>query len=143
MELPDVPESLRFSVRLRTRWRDEDNQGVLNNAVHSTLLEESRLAYFRELGLMDRPQFPFVLAQTNIAFLAPGRGGAEVVVECGTTHLGRTSFCQAYRIRSIGPSGEPAAPIAIAEARLVLVDATGASCPMTDEFRRRVAEHEG
>lgn len=100
METPDVPPSrdIRFRARLRTRWSDEDNHGVVNNAVYLTLFEEARLAYFTELGAMDGPFFPFVLAQTNVSFLKPGRGGAEVEVEVATTHVGRTSLVQAYRV---------------------------------------------
>lgn len=101
MERPPVPapEAMRFRVRLRTRWSDEDNHGVMNNAVFLTLLEEARFAYFAQLGELEENRFPFVLAQCNVAFLAPGRGGREVEVELATTHLGLTSFTQAYRVR--------------------------------------------
>jgi len=34
-------EAIRFRARCRTRWSDEDSQGVLNNAVYLTLLEEA------------------------------------------------------------------------------------------------------
>ena len=101
MELPSVPPSdaIRFRVTLRTRWSDEDTQQVLNNAVYPTLFEEARLLYFGRLGLLDENRFPFVLAQSNVRYLAPGRGGVEVEVEAVTTRLGRTSFAQAYRVR--------------------------------------------
>ena len=83
MESPKVPASgeLRFRVTLATRWSDEDNQNVLNNAVYMTLLEEARYAYFSRLALLDERHFPFLLAHTNIAFLAPGRAGAAIEVE--------------------------------------------------------------
>ena len=42
--------------------------------------------------------FPFVLAQTNIRFVAPGRGGRAVHVRVRTTRLGRTSMEQVYRV---------------------------------------------
>ena len=76
MHAPQVPESarLRFRVRLRTRWSDEDNQNVLNNAVYLTLLEEARHAYFSKLDLLDGSHFPFLLAQCNLRFLSAGRG---------------------------------------------------------------------
>jgi len=142
VEAPDVPasERLRFRVRLRTRWSDEDNQGVLNNAVYLTLLEETRLAYFTQLGHLRENRFPFLLAQTNIAFLVPGRGGAEIEVECATVHLGTTSFTQAYRVR------DPASGVVWCEAlaRLVCYDpATGAKAPMQAEFRATIERFEG
>ena len=139
MEAPQTPESFSFRCPLTVRWSDEDNQGVLNNAVYLTLLEEARHAYFSRLGLLEGNRFPFVLAQTNIRFLAPGHGPAPVEVELATTRLGDKSFEQAYRIR-----GADGTPWAEAEALLVAWD-NGArrSCSMSDGFRRAVAEFEG
>src|SRR5437867_2711074 len=107
METPKVPasEAMRFRVTLRTRWSDEDNQCVLNNAVYSTLLEETRYAYFTHLGLLSLNHFPFVLAQTNIVFASPGRGGAEIEAEVATVALGTSSFTQAYRLRERATHG--------------------------------------
>jgi acyl-CoA thioester hydrolase len=142
MDEPEVPPSaqMRFVARARTRWSDEDNQGVLNNAVVLTLLEEARHAYFGSLGLLTRNQFPFLLAQTHVRFLTPGRGGVEVEIEVRTLRLGRSSFEQAYRVRA-APGGE-----AWAEARALCVlydPVTGASRPMPDAFRAAVAAREG
>lgn len=97
---PDVPpvERMRFRTRLRTRWVDEDNQGVLNNAVQLTLLEEARLAYFSALDLMDGASFPFVLAQCNLRFVNPGRGAAEIDVALTTVHIGMSSLRQVARV---------------------------------------------
>ncbi len=139
MEAPNVPETLSSRVTLRTRWCDEDNQAVLNNAVHLTLFEEGRREYFDQLGLIEENRFPFLLAQTKVRFLRPGQGGVAVELELGTTHLGRSSFVQAYRLR-----GPDQAVWAEAEALLVCYDpATGKSLPMTDAFRAAVAGREG
>mgnify|MGYP000443688804 CR=1 FL=1 len=105
MESIDVPPDDRLGTRIElvTRWSDEDNQSVLNNAVYLTLLEEARLYYFRSLKLMEpEGAFPFVLAQCNVKFAAPGRGGERVEVRLATMHIGNTSFEQAYRVRSLG-----------------------------------------
>lgn len=142
METPQVPasEAMRFRVTLRTRWSDEDNQCVLNNAVYSTLLEETRYAYFTELGLLADNHFPFLLAQTNIVFIAPGRGGAEIRAEVATVHLGTSSFRQAYRLRQLTNG----AVWCEAESRLVAWDsARGAKTSMPPAFRARLAEFEG
>jgi len=103
MEIPPVPPSdtFRFRARRRTRWVDEDNQQVVNNAVFMTLLEEARHEYFGGLGLLEENQFPFVLMQTNIRFLSPGRGGAKLEIELATTSLGSSSFQQVSRIREV------------------------------------------
>ena len=143
MEMPKVPasESMRFRAQLRTRWSDEDNQCVLNNAVYSTLLEETRYAYFTHLGLLAENHFPFLLAQTNIVFRAPGRGGAEIEAEVATVHLGTSSFTQAYRLRDLARG----IVWCEAESRLVAWDNTRAEkMPrMPPAFRARLAEFEG
>lgn len=139
MQDPDVPESLSTRVTLRTRWVDEDNQAVLNNAVYLTLFEEGRHAYFSQLGLLEDGRFPFLLAQTNVRYLRPGRGACDVTLELGTTHIGRTSFTQAYRLR--GPDGEVWTE---AEARLVCYDGASASAvAMSQGFVERMKEREG
>ena len=140
METPRVPASadFRFRVSLHTRWSDEDTQGVLNNAVYLTLFEEARHAYFRQPGVMRGNSFPFVLAQTNVLFVAPGTGGVDVEVEVRTTELGRTSFAQVYRVR--GPRGEVWCE---AEARLVCVDASGAKQELPEALRDAVGRLEG
>jgi len=141
MQTPQVPPSSEIRSRyvLRTRWSDEDNQKVLNNAVYLTLFEEARLAYFTELGLIDENQFSFLLAQTNVRFLRPGAGGAEVVVEIVTTKLGNSSFTQAYRV---GPPDLD--PWAEGEALLVAWDNEArAKCSMSPDFRTAIAAHEG
>jgi acyl-CoA thioester hydrolase len=142
MERPLIPAAseFRFRVRLRTRWCDEDNQRVLNNAVYLTLFEEARLAYFTRLRLVNGNQFPFLLAQTNVLFVAPGKGGAEVELEARTTELGTTSFTQCYRVLEAA-SGTLWAE---AQARLVLYDpASGGKRAMPPAFRRAIAELEG
>ena len=55
MEQPQVPPSdaVRFRARAHTRWSDEDNQGVLNNAVYLTeaFLESTTEPYYA--GVVD------------------------------------------------------------------------------------------
>ena len=139
MEHPKVPPSsaMRFRARLATRWSDEDNQRVLNNAVYLTLFEEARYRYFR--GLLDANAFPFLLAQTNVVFLAPGAGGEELDAECSTTHVGTTSFTQAYRLTEVA-SGRV---LCEGEARLVCYDAkTRAKRPLDAALRAAIETRE-
>ncbi len=143
MEPPQVPapQQIRFRARLWTRWSDEDNQGVLNNAIYLTLLEEARYRYFDHLGLVGADnRFSFLLGQTNLRFLAPGRGPAEVEVEIATTRLGRKSFSQAYRVREAAGG----AVWVEAEAAMVIWDEEArATAPIPAPFRAAVAAFEG
>jgi YbgC/YbaW family acyl-CoA thioester hydrolase len=142
MHRPQVPESgrIRYRHKTRTRWSDEDNQNVLNNAVYLTLLEESRHGYFDRLGMLEQNHFPFLLYQTNVRYVAPGRGAADVEIEVVTTHLGTRSFQQSYRVR------EAHAGTVWCEAEAVLVTfdpATGKSAAMSPGFKQAIAEFEG
>jgi acyl-CoA thioester hydrolase len=141
MENPRVPptDRLPFRFALRTRWSDEDNMGVLNNAVYLTLLEEGRYRWCERLGLRDGFQtFGFVLAATNLKFLAPGRGGADVILELGTTALGVKSFTQAYRL-----GAADGASWLEAEAVMVIWDqARRRAAPMPEPFRRAILREE-
>lgn len=140
---PEVDEDLRFTARLRTRWVDEDNQGVLNNAVQLTLLEEARHAYFTALDLMDGARFPFVLAQCNLVFVAPGRGGAPIEVALSTPHVGNTSFRQVYRVREVRDDGSAGDVWLEAEALLVGWDNDARTkAPLSATFKERVVAHE-
>ncbi len=139
MQPPKMPLTFRTRLTLRTRWSDEDNQSVLNNAVYLTLFEEGRHAYFSQLGLLRQAQFPFLLLQTNVRFLHPGRGGQDVLLEMGTTSLGSSSIGQAYRVSDLDGT-----VWCEGEAVLVLVDeSSGKSRPMDDDFRSAVAALEG
>ena len=59
----------RHRVTLATRWSDEDNQKVLNNAIYLTLFEEARTDYFgpNTLNLLDPESltYPFVLLKVS------------------------------------------------------------------------------
>lgn len=143
MPAPEIPADaeFRFCALLSTRWSDEDMQGVLNNAVYLTLCEEARYRYFDSLGLIGADQhFPFVLAQNNIRFVAPGIGPAEVKVDLRTVALGTSSFRQVYRIRHAADG----AVWAECEALLVSWDpALRSSTPMAPAFREAIARFEG
>jgi acyl-CoA thioesterase FadM len=139
MQLPSVPALLAHRARVRTRWSDEDNHGVLNNAVYMTLMEEARHSYFDALGLLDGGRFPFVLGQANVLFAQPGRGAADVWVDVGTVHMGTSAFVQAFRVTE----AESGAVWCEALARMVAVDGSGKRTALPAEFRRRVAALEG
>ncbi len=142
LDPPRVPASaaMRFTAELTTRWSDVDVQGVLNNAVFLSLMEEARYRYFDHLGLIGPGRhFAFVLLQCDVRFLQPGSGPEAVRVEVATTHLGGRSLHQAYRVRAAA-----GAVWAEAVALMVMWDGSSqSSTPMPAAFRDRVAAWEG
>jgi acyl-CoA thioester hydrolase len=132
----DAAGPFRFEHSERVRWVDLDAAGVLNNAVYLTLLEQARLGYFARLGLMRGDQFPFLLGETRVRFLRPGKTG-EVRVAARVSRLGTKSFDMEYEVRAAGEL------LARADATLVWVDEALASAPIPGEARRRMAEAEG
>ncbi|MBC8370552.1 MAG: acyl-CoA thioesterase [Planctomycetes bacterium] len=143
MDAPQLPTALEFNFTAdcQTRWSDEDNLGVLNNAVYLTLLEEARYQYFSNLDLLHLAKhFNFVLGQTNIRFLAPGVGAAPVKIAVQTSKLGNRSFTQKYRVYC------PLTELIWAEAEAVMVvwdQKTRSVSDMPDEFRSKISEFEG
>jgi acyl-CoA thioester hydrolase len=142
MEVPAIPPSdtFRFRTERCTRWSDEDTQGVVNNAVYVTLLEEARFDYFSGLGLVNGNEFPFVLMQTNIRHLAPSRGGDAMIIELRTVELGSSSFRQQARIL------QKDSRVVLVEAEVLLVawDSAGrCKVSMSEEFRASVSAFEG
>lgn len=140
LDLPTFPTlgALPFVCELPTRWSDEDTQGVLNNAVYLTLFEEARARFFFGLGILPKGTFPFLLGQTYVRFLSPGRGGESVTVRLATTRIGTSSFEQIYRV--VGPDGTIWCE---GGALLVCYDPHGGgSRPMDPGFRARL-EQEG
>ncbi|MEM9382162.1 MAG: thioesterase family protein [Planctomycetota bacterium] len=139
MEVPEIPEFPHFVHETVTRWSDDDSQGVLNNAVYMSLFEEARHGFCRAAEVLEDGAFPFLLAQTNVRFVAPGRGGRAVRVELSTTHVGTSSFRQAYRVR-----GEDGGVWAEAEAVLVCYDpATMASRPIPEDLKQALEAMKG
>jgi len=126
----------RFDTEVPLRWVDVDSAGVINNAVYLTLMEQARYAYFSHLGLMAGHELPFVLAETTMQFLKPGRLGMAVQVSVSTTKLGTSSFDMSYEVRS----GDEV--LCKSKAVLVFVDKQMKSCPLPENFRATVAQFE-
>ena len=126
----------RFAAEVPLRWVDVDSAGVVNNASYLSLMEQARYLYFTQLGLLDDHAVPFVLAETTVRFLRPGRLGMKVEVAARVRQLGTTSFHMDYEIRA----GEQV--LVTASAALVFVDADVKPCPIPAPWRETVAAFE-
>lgn len=125
-----------FVHRETLRWNDADLQGVVNNAVYMTVVEQARFAYFGGLGLMRGTSFPFLLGTSTIRFVRPARPGMVVDIETAVVRLGTKSFDMTYRISHEGVT------LAEAQATLVWVDEDHRSIPIPPDARRVLADRE-
>ncbi len=121
----------RFCAEVPLRWVDVDAVGVVNNAVYLSLLEQARYLYFEHLGLLSGPMLPFLLAETNVKFVRPGKLGMKVEA---TTRLGNRSFAMQYEVR-----GDEQV-LVTATAALVFVDAQHQPCAIPEPWRQAMAE---
>jgi acyl-CoA thioester hydrolase len=90
---------LQYETEIPVRYADQDTLGHVNNAVYATYLEESRMAYFKDvLGetLIDRSM---VVANLEMDFLAPVTS-ESVVVGVGVADIGTRSFTLEYAIEA-------------------------------------------
>jgi acyl-CoA thioester hydrolase len=124
----------RFCAEVPLRWVDVDAVGVVNNAVYLSLLEQARYLYFEHLGLLSGPMLPFLLAETNVKFVRPGKLGMKVEVAAATTRLGNRSFAMQYEVR-----GDEQV-LVTATAALVFVDAQHQPCAIPEAWRQAMAE---
>ncbi|MFT4512139.1 MAG: acyl-CoA thioester hydrolase [Planctomycetota bacterium] len=126
----------RFDTEVPLRWVDVDSAGIINNAVYMSLMEQARYAYFTQLGLLQDHDVPFVLAETTMQFVSPGRLNMPIEVAAATTKLGTTSFHMSYEVRS----GEQV--LCKATMALVYVDKQMKPTSLPDDFRETLTQFE-
>jgi acyl-CoA thioester hydrolase len=122
----------RFVADVPLRWVDVDSEGVVNNAVYLSLMEQARFLYFDHLGLLAQRKVPFVLAETTVKFLRPGRMGMKTEVAVRTRSLGTTSFHMDYEVRA------EEHVLAAGQAALVFVDGTLRPTPIPQHVREAI-----
>ena len=123
-----MAEAFPWIEREHVRFRDCDAMGHVNNAVYSTYLEQARIAI---LGGLE----PYILARVEIDFRAELCAGEHVEVRSRCSHVGRKSFELEHQLW--------AGDRLVADAKSVLVGydyEAGASVPLTDNQRRRLAQ---
>jgi acyl-CoA thioester hydrolase len=133
-------EPFRLAVPMPVRFRDTDAMGHVNNAVYMSYLEVARTVYWTEVfGLDSYANVDFILARTEIDFVAPVFVEDEIEVLIRVNEIGNRSFRFAYEIRR-QPGGEC---VVRAESVQVMYDyAAGKSKPLSDEQRAKMLEFE-
>ncbi len=122
----------RFVADVPLRWVDVDSEGVVNNAVYLSLMEEARFQYFDHLGLLQERRVPFLLAEATVTFLRPGRIGMKTEVAVRTRSLGTSSFQMDYEVRAEDHV------LATRQAALVFVDGNLRPVPIPAPVREAI-----
>ncbi|MFO7740994.1 MAG: thioesterase family protein [Anaerolineae bacterium] len=133
-------DTFRLSTTIDIRWRDLDALNHVNNAVYFTYLEQARVRYLRELGLVpDTPSgIGFILAEAHCRFKSPLTLGERVTVHIRVSELGRSSFVFEYRME-----GEDRRLAAEARTAQVCYDYEKRhAIPMPDEWRETIVQFE-
>lgn len=122
----------RFVADVPLRWVDVDSEGVVNNAVYLSLMEQARFQYFDHLGLLQDRRVPFLLAEATVTFLRPGRIGMKTEVAVRTRSLGTSSFQMDYEVRAEDHV------LATGQAALVFVDGNLRPVPIPAPVREAI-----
>src|SRR5579875_795780 len=131
----EVP--LKHETRIRVRFSDTDLNGHVNNAVYATYMEESRIAFVREVFPDDR--LSLVLASLHIDYRAQTHYPEHqwVVATTWLTRIGRSSFEFYCEIRS--EEG-----VLLCEGTAVVVNfdfVAQTSQPLSDEVKARLSQY--
>jgi acyl-CoA thioester hydrolase len=99
----------RFSTTLEVRWRDLDAMGHVNNAVYFTYLEQARVHYLREVGLLptDPTDIGIIIAEASCRYKSPLALGERVTIRMRVSELRNASFTFEYQME--GEDGRLAA----------------------------------
>jgi acyl-CoA thioester hydrolase len=137
-----VTDEFRHRTPLQVRFRDTDAFGHVNNAVFFTYIELARIRYLLDVLQPDRPfdRLPLILARVELDFRSPIIFGEDVEVETQVDRIGRSSIAMSHRMTA----GADRRLVGEAQSVLVTYDYSVARpIPVPDEWRRRIADHEG
>lgn len=90
------------SVKIPVAWGEQDAFGHLNNVVYFRFFESVRMHYLDRIGVLrshNEQGIGVILASTTCDFKKPVEWPAKLIVRCGCSAVGNTSFTMAYEIR--------------------------------------------
>ncbi len=131
-----------FYHPIEVRYGDLDPQGHVNNARYLTFMEQTRVAYVRQLGLWDGGSFlsfGMIMADAHVTFKAPILWGQPIRVGMRIEQLGNKSMHSLYRIEDTQTQHT------LAEGSSVLVAydyPTAQTIPIPDTWRKIIMEFE-
>ena len=90
-QVPTVKQDYLYFEELKTRWRDSDVYGHINNAVFLSYFEDARKSFFKrwDINLTDRS---LIVASIKIDYLQQVKHPSQLDVGQKVSRLGNTSF---------------------------------------------------
>nr|WP_243835086.1 thioesterase family protein [Alicyclobacillus sacchari] len=128
---------LKHETRIRVRFSDTDLNGHVNNAVYATYMEESRIAFVRDI--FPDEKLSLVLASLHIDYRAQTYYPEHqwVVATTWLTRIGRSSF--EFYCEICSEEG-----VLLCEGTAVVVNfdfAKQTSQPLSDEVKARLSQY--
>ena len=80
-----------FQYELKTRWKDMDAFGHVNNAVFLTYIEDARITFFKRWNLRDEKR-SIIMASVKIDYLMQIDHPSNLIVGEKISRIGRKSF---------------------------------------------------
>ncbi|MBD5174495.1 MAG: acyl-CoA thioesterase [Bacteroidales bacterium] len=139
--IPTAEFDFRHRQPVQLRFNDADMFGHINNTVYLQFFDLAKLEYFKCLmgGRIDWKAFGLVVANINCDFFAPCYLEEQLEVVTAVASLGNKSLVLEQRLVSV-PKGTVKA---IARTTMVNFSlATGATEPISDDWRSRIAAYE-
>mgnify|MGYP001617796473 FL=1 len=127
---------MAYETEIKTRFRDVDAMGHVNNAVYFSFMEQARTEYYLKIaGKRRLDEFEIILASATCNFRSPVSWGDTVVVQRAARARAESSFLLKYEIRV----KEDGRLVADGESVQVAYDyRTKKSRPIPSEFRKAI-----
>ena len=91
MQHPYTRSDFRFVHQLKTRWRDQDAFGHINNAMFLTYFEDARIEAVKDWQL-DLSENSIIVASIKMDYLKQLLHPSDVWIGTNIVRLGNTSF---------------------------------------------------
>jgi acyl-CoA thioester hydrolase len=140
-----VSEEFRHRTPIQVRFRDIDAFGHVNNAVFFSYVELARIRYLIDV-LQPAEAFerlPLILARVELDYRSPILLGEDVTVETEVVAIGGASFTMHHRMTATARDGTERAAADVTSVLVTYDYAAGRSIRVPDEWRSRMADHEG
>lgn len=137
-------KNFKHKITVKVRFNEVDILGVCNNAVYINYLEEGRLAYFKELGLIpERGVFSdgklFFVVRNEINYKDHSRFNDELIIYSKISFIKNSSFGFDHLVVKKNEN------IIVADAKGIIVHvdpSTGKSAPLSKDFIDKIIDLE-